>query len=371
VQFAFTEDQRLFRDTVREIFANECPPTAVRDSWTNDTGRVPGLWRLLADTGVVGLTAPEALGGLGMTEVDLVLLLEESGRAASPEPLLEHTAVGIPLLRDHAPEAMAASWLPRAAGGEAVLAVGLASHRYVLGGAEADLLLLQHGDELHAVPRDEVTCTPQPSVDQSRRLVTVGWSPSPATLVVGGVEGRQAAKDVADRGALGATAARRGVVPTCRRPADPDPARNRRRLQPRGPLRDWCHRGACPSHHGARCRLRWRRERGRVHDVDHHDVDHHGVDHHDVDHHDVDHHDVDGHGADGHGADHHGAGDASGSPLVGSSHGLATDGRTTGRRPSRARRRTRLIRRGARAPRRPGRGARRRRPRRPPAPTPA
>jgi alkylation response protein AidB-like acyl-CoA dehydrogenase len=212
VQFAFTEDQRLFRDTVREIFANECPPTAVRDSWTNDTGRVPGLWRLLADTGVVGLTAPEALGGLGMTEVDLVLLLEESGRAASPEPLLEHTAVGIPLLRDHAPEAMAASWLPRAAGGEAVLAVGLASHRYVLGGAEADLLLLQHGDELHAVPRDEVTCTPQPSVDQSRRLVTVGWSPSPATLVVGGVEGRQAAKDVADRGALGAAAQCVGVA---------------------------------------------------------------------------------------------------------------------------------------------------------------
>jgi alkylation response protein AidB-like acyl-CoA dehydrogenase len=212
VQFAFTEDQRLFQETVREILANECPPTAVRDSWTNDTGRVPGLWQLLADTGVVGLTVPEALGGLGMTEVDLVLLLEEFGRAAAPEPLLEHTAVGVPLLRDHAPDAVAAEWLPRAASGEAVLAVGLEGRRYVLGGAEADLLLLQHGDALHAVPRDRATCTPQTSVDQSRRLVAVDWTPSPDTLLVDGLEGRQAAEDAFDRGALAAAAQCIGVA---------------------------------------------------------------------------------------------------------------------------------------------------------------
>lgn len=212
MQFAFTEDQRLFQETVREILTNECPPAAVRDSWTNDTGRVPGLWRLLADTGVVGLTAPEEAGGLGMSEVDLVLLLEEFGRAAAPEPLLEHTAVGIPLLRDHGHGALAADLLPRAAAGDVVLAVGLASQRYVLGGAQADVLLLQHGDEVHAVPRDAVTCTAQTAVDQSRRLVSVEWTPSPDTLLVGGVEGRQAAEDAFDRGALAAAAQCVGVA---------------------------------------------------------------------------------------------------------------------------------------------------------------
>ena len=34
-------------------------------------------------------TRPEAIGGLGLTEVDLVLVLEESGRFALPEPIVE------------------------------------------------------------------------------------------------------------------------------------------------------------------------------------------------------------------------------------------------------------------------------------------
>ena len=54
----------------------------------------PELWDKLAGMGVVGLTVPETHGGLGLDEVDLVLILEETGRAALPEPLVETTAVG-------------------------------------------------------------------------------------------------------------------------------------------------------------------------------------------------------------------------------------------------------------------------------------
>ena len=43
--------------------------------------------------GVVGLLAPPERGGLGLTEVDLVLLIEECGRAAVPEPVVEAVAV--------------------------------------------------------------------------------------------------------------------------------------------------------------------------------------------------------------------------------------------------------------------------------------
>ena len=80
MQFAFTEDQLLFRDAMRDLLANECKPEAVRASWENGTGRIPGLWRKLVEMGVAALTAPEAMGGLGMNEVDLVLLHEEAGR---------------------------------------------------------------------------------------------------------------------------------------------------------------------------------------------------------------------------------------------------------------------------------------------------
>ncbi len=51
--------------------------------WDRDDGRIPGLWSKLAEMGVVGMLAPEGVGGLGMSELDLVLLLAEAGRAAS------------------------------------------------------------------------------------------------------------------------------------------------------------------------------------------------------------------------------------------------------------------------------------------------
>ncbi len=84
MRFAFSDEQLLFRDAVRELLAKQCPPDAVRAAWSSDDGRVPDVWPALAEMGVIGLTVPEAHGGLGMNELDLVLLLEETGRAALP-----------------------------------------------------------------------------------------------------------------------------------------------------------------------------------------------------------------------------------------------------------------------------------------------
>ena len=50
---------------------------------------------------MVGLsTVPEDHGGLGLGLVDLVPLLEEAGRVALPEPLLETAALAAPLLAE-------------------------------------------------------------------------------------------------------------------------------------------------------------------------------------------------------------------------------------------------------------------------------
>ncbi|RUA23570.1 MAG: acyl-CoA dehydrogenase, partial [Actinobacteria bacterium] len=75
MHFAFSDEQELFRDTVRDILANACPPAAVRASWDDPTGGVPGLWETLAATGLMGLLVPGDRGGLGMDDTDLVLIL--------------------------------------------------------------------------------------------------------------------------------------------------------------------------------------------------------------------------------------------------------------------------------------------------------
>src|SRR5262249_50246557 len=152
------------------------------------SGRVPALWSKLAELGVVGLTVPEDHGGLGLGELDLVLLLEEAGRAAAPEPLVETTAVGATLLRDVGTARLRERWLPRVVSGDAVLAVGIEGAAYVPFANEADLLILQRGDELHAIERAGVELTAQPSVDGSRRLFSVAWTAREETCFTGGEE---------------------------------------------------------------------------------------------------------------------------------------------------------------------------------------
>ncbi len=147
MEFLFSEDQRLFQESVREFLAKECTPEVVRSVWDTETGRNPGLWKQLAELGLLGLLAPEEHGGLAMNEVDFVLLLEECGRAALSEPLAETAAIGVPLLRDLGGD-LAAEWLPRAASGDATLAVGLETDSLVAAADSADLLLLQSGNEI-------------------------------------------------------------------------------------------------------------------------------------------------------------------------------------------------------------------------------
>ena len=97
MRFAFSDEQLAFRDGVRDLLEKECTPAHVRDAWTNATGRVPGLWAQLQEMGVVGMLASEAQGGLGLTMVDLVLILEETGRYAVPEPIVETAASAVPV----------------------------------------------------------------------------------------------------------------------------------------------------------------------------------------------------------------------------------------------------------------------------------
>jgi alkylation response protein AidB-like acyl-CoA dehydrogenase len=156
MRFSFTDDQLAFRDAVRELLEKECTAAHVRDAWTNATGRVPGLWERLGEMGVVGMLASEADGGLGLTMVDLVLLLEETGRYAVPEPIVETAAFGVPLL------------------GRADLTIATA-HALVPWADTADVIFTAAGRFDPAA----VEFVPHASVDAARRVFEVRGSAVP------------------------------------------------------------------------------------------------------------------------------------------------------------------------------------------------
>ncbi len=211
MRLAPTADQRALAAAVRDLLAVECPPEAVRAAWADGAGRSGSRWAKLAELGVPGLIVPEEYGGLGGREPELVTVLEETGRAALPEPVVE-TAVAVGLVLDAGDRWLRDEWLPRVVAGQATLAVGLECAAYVADAHRAGLLLMQHGDEVHAVPPDAVTLTPQPSVDGARRLFRVAWLPAEGTRVASGDVGRAALGTARDRGALAVSAQLLGLA---------------------------------------------------------------------------------------------------------------------------------------------------------------
>jgi alkylation response protein AidB-like acyl-CoA dehydrogenase len=168
MRFAFTDDQLALRDGVRDVLAKECSPAHLRDAWANETGRIPGLWATLSDLGVVSLLAPEDQGGLGLSMIDLILVLEETGRVALPEPIVETAAIAVPILASFAPDALASLL---AHGTSA--AVTIPEAPYAVWADTAATILDVGIDGVRVVPSAECTLVAHPSVDGARRLFEV------------------------------------------------------------------------------------------------------------------------------------------------------------------------------------------------------
>ena len=102
MDFAFDAEQDELRQTVRQALAREFPVAALREFYEatpeHKGAGARARWSMLSALGAPGLLVPESAGGLGLSDVDLVGVLEEAGWAALPEPLLETAALAAPML---------------------------------------------------------------------------------------------------------------------------------------------------------------------------------------------------------------------------------------------------------------------------------
>jgi alkylation response protein AidB-like acyl-CoA dehydrogenase len=163
VRFAFTEDQRELAAAVRDILDSELDAAAREPS-----ARRAGVWKHLADAGVFGLLVPEEQGGLGMTELDAVLLLEELGRAAVPGLVAETAFVAAPVIAVGDPDRAAAL-----AAGELAVSVQMSPGGFLPDADIADVLLLPDGQGARLVNRSDATLTTQPTIDPTRPLASL------------------------------------------------------------------------------------------------------------------------------------------------------------------------------------------------------
>jgi len=81
-----SEEQVQLRDTARKFLTEACTPDFIREIEKSEQGYAPGMWRQMSEMGWLGIGLPEACGGLGMSTIDMVILMKELGRRIAPTP---------------------------------------------------------------------------------------------------------------------------------------------------------------------------------------------------------------------------------------------------------------------------------------------
>jgi alkylation response protein AidB-like acyl-CoA dehydrogenase len=118
MDFAFSEEQEMLRSSARDFLAKECSSKVVRKLMEAPDAYDPGLWKKIAALGWTALGIPEQYGGVG-TFLDLVVVLEEAGRALLPGPFFATMGLAVPALIEAGTEAQKKEVLTAIAQGSA------------------------------------------------------------------------------------------------------------------------------------------------------------------------------------------------------------------------------------------------------------
>jgi alkylation response protein AidB-like acyl-CoA dehydrogenase len=221
VPLIFTPEQEELRAVVRKFFASYSDESQVRALLDTDLGYDTTVWKVMADQlGIQSIAIPEEYGGAGFGFGELSVVLEEAGRALLCSPLFSTVVLAATTILESDDTEAASLHLPGIAEGRTVATLALVEENgrwseagieatavpdgagfairgtksYVLDGAHADLVVVAArtaaGPSLFTVDAKErgVTATALPTLDQTRRLATLTFEDTPATLL--GMEGR-------------------------------------------------------------------------------------------------------------------------------------------------------------------------------------
>jgi alkylation response protein AidB-like acyl-CoA dehydrogenase len=125
MDLGFDESQQMLKTSAREFLEQECPTSLVRAMEEDERGYTPELWSKIAELGWLGLTLPEQYGGLELSYFDLILILEEMGRAMLPGPFFSTVVLGAMTLMEAGSDALKQEHLPKVANGETILTMAL------------------------------------------------------------------------------------------------------------------------------------------------------------------------------------------------------------------------------------------------------
>src|ERR1700677_4220209 len=220
MEFGLNESEVLLKDNARKFFAGECPMEEVRRLMETQTAHDPALWSKMVDQGYTGIIFSEECGGIGLGKVELILLMEEAGRALLPGPFFSTVALAgsvldaiatpeqkkrylSPICRGEARSSVAileagASWDPVDVHMSGASGKLTGEKLFVPDAMVADFLIVVARDGVFRVDAEAAGMELQPmqAMDLTRKVCSVRFSGTPAERL-GDTTGLARALDVA------------------------------------------------------------------------------------------------------------------------------------------------------------------------------
>ena len=125
MDLGLNETQQMLKNSAREFLQAECPDTYVRAMEEDERGYTPDMWQKIAEQGWLGLIFPEEYGGVGLTYLDLSVLLEEMGRALLPGPFFSTIVMGGMAIMDAGTDQQKRHLLPQICEGQHIVTLAL------------------------------------------------------------------------------------------------------------------------------------------------------------------------------------------------------------------------------------------------------
>ena len=222
MNFAFSEEQEELRRSVRRFLEDKSPISEVRRLMETTEGYDPKVWAQMGnELGLQSLHIPEAYGGQGYSFVELVVVLEEMGRALLCAPFFASVCLAANAILAAGTEERRAALLPGIASGETIATVAFTeangrwdatgitmeatpdgdggytldgTKMFVLDGHTANLIVVAarsagsggtEGVSLFTVDAEApgLTRTALSTMDQTRKQARLEFSGVPATLL--------------------------------------------------------------------------------------------------------------------------------------------------------------------------------------------
>lgn len=130
MDFTYSDEQTQIRELAQQIFKDQCgdefQATFSKARASGGASWSKTLWKMMAESGLLGTAIPESHGGSGFGIIELCQILEEQGHSLAPVPILPALALGGLTLARYGSEPQKTKYLGKLASGELLLTAAVA-----------------------------------------------------------------------------------------------------------------------------------------------------------------------------------------------------------------------------------------------------